>query len=90
MEKKNLQSRINELEGELKAADLIAKDLMKRNKMLEFSLRQERYGLLRLRIKAQQGSAIKAEIEEVNPELLNIPKRKPKSNKATLSKYQLI
>jgi len=63
---------------------------MKRNKMLEFSLRQERYRHLKLRIKAQQGPAIKAEIEEANPELQNIPKRKPKSNKATLSKYQEI
>ena len=53
LEKKNMQSRINELEGELKAADLIAKDLMKRNKMLEFSLRQER-------MKTQQGSGVKA------------------------------
>lgn len=60
LEKKNMQSRINELEGELKAADLIAKDLMKRNKMLEFSLRQERYFLSRQRMKTQQGSGVKA------------------------------
>ena len=60
LEKKNMQSRINEFEGELKAADLIAKDLMKRNKMLEFSLRQERYFLSRQRMKTQQGSGVKA------------------------------
>lgn len=43
LEKKTLQARVSELEGELKAADIIAKDLLKRNKMLEFSLKQERY-----------------------------------------------
>jgi hypothetical protein len=35
--------------------------------MLEFSLRQERYAIQSPRIKAQQGSAVKLEYEDINP-----------------------
>ena len=41
-EKYQMQQRINQLESQLKAQENINSDLIKRIKMLEFSLRQER------------------------------------------------
>jgi len=42
LEKQELQSKVSSLEGELKAQENINRDLLKRIKMLEFALRQER------------------------------------------------
>lgn len=75
LDKKTLENRIAELEGELKAANLIASDLMRRNKMLEFCLRQER---------SKTGKDLEA--EEIGLDLPPIPQRKPRSNKSNLSK----
>ncbi len=42
LEKQELQARSTSLEGELKAQENINRDLLKRIKMLEYALRQER------------------------------------------------
>lgn len=42
LEKQQLEGKIAKIEGELQAHETINKDLIKRIKMLEFSLRQER------------------------------------------------
>jgi striatin 1/3/4 len=43
VQKGNFESKISELEGQLKAHENINIDLLKRIKMLEYALNQERY-----------------------------------------------
>jgi striatin 1/3/4 len=43
MQKGNLESKLAELEGQVKAHENINIDLLKRIKMLEYALNQERY-----------------------------------------------
>ena len=74
LEKKQLTDQIKEMEGKLAAAEAVNTDLRHKNNMLEHCLRQ-------IKIK-EQGDKI---VDDKQPEI-PIPQRRPKSNKAQISK----
>ncbi|EGR31914.1 hypothetical protein IMG5_099940 [Ichthyophthirius multifiliis] len=95
LEKQQNLEKISQLEGELKAQENINKDLLKRIKMLEFALRQERIRYSKL----LQGQNIPQDIiksamqDENNMQLIQnnlnipqIPQRKAKSHRPLLLK----
>ena len=61
-EKSQMSTRINQLEGMLKAQENINEDLIKRIKMLEFCLREERIKYARL-LQKQGGTDKEADVD---------------------------
>ncbi|KRX10679.1 WD40-repeat-containing domain [Pseudocohnilembus persalinus] len=93
LEKQQLQDKVTALEAELKASEQINYDLIKRVKMLEFSLRQERIRFNKtFHDKPFTQDLIKEQLEEqqknqtIAEQLPKIPKRKAKEHRALLSK----
>ena len=87
-----MQQRINQLEAQLRAQENINNDLIKRIKMLEFSLRQERIKYAKL---AQGNNSVNTDIigsvlakANLNVNLYDkIAKRRAKAQRPLLLKY---
>jgi striatin 1/3/4 len=62
-EKSQMQQRIHSLEGQLRAQENINQDMIKRIKMLEFSLRQER--LKYAKMASQGGQALAGQTTDI-------------------------
>ena len=93
VEKKHYLERISQLEGELQASESINKDLMRRVKMLEFSLRQERIKYAKLtgghhRVNSDVISTILSrDSKTVDSAGQILPKRRTRAHRQLLSKY---
>ena len=93
VEKKHYIERISQLEGELQASESINKDLMRRVKMLEFSLRQERIKYAKLtgghhRVNSDVISTILSrDNKTVDSTGQILPKRRTRAHRQLLSKY---
>eukprot|EP00826_Nyctotherus_ovalis_P020613 TRINITY_DN16490_c0_g3_i3.p3 TRINITY_DN16490_c0_g3~~TRINITY_DN16490_c0_g3_i3.p3 ORF type:complete len:182 (+),score=79.80 TRINITY_DN16490_c0_g3_i3:23-547(+) len=88
IEKQELQSKIASLEGELRAQERINRDLLKRVKMLEYALRQERikYGRSALAEDSEVASDPMGESKAEEPEV-KLAKRKAQRHRDMLKKY---
>jgi striatin 1/3/4 len=99
LEKQQYVSKITKMEGELKAHENINGDLMKRIKMLEFCLRQERIKYARSntnasKILTESGSKVNFDISPLNNNVNStnlqapmIPRRRAKSHRPLLMKF---
>ena len=93
VEKRQYIERISQLEGELEASESINKDLIRRVKMLEFSLRQERIKYAKLtgghhRVNSDVISTILSRGDKSGDSLGQmLPKRRTRAHRQLLSKY---
>ena len=93
VEKRQHIERISQLEGELQASEAINKDLVRRVKMLEFSLRQERIKYAKLtgghhRVNSDVISTILSRGEKNGDSISQmLPKRRTRAHRQLLSKY---
>ena len=93
VEKKQFIERISQLEGELQASEAVNKDLIRRVKMLEFSLRQERIKYAKLtgghhRVNSDVISTILSRGEKNKDSIGQmLPKRRTRAHRQLLSKY---
>ncbi|OMJ90507.1 hypothetical protein SteCoe_7094 [Stentor coeruleus] len=93
VEKKQYTERIAQLEGELQASEAVNKDLIRRVKMLEFSLRQERIKYAKLtgghhRVNSDVISTILSRSEKNSDSVGKVlPKRRTRAHRQLLSKY---
>ena len=92
VEKKQYQERISQLEGDLQASESINKDLLRRVKLLEFSLRQERIKYAKLtgghhRVNSDVISTILSRNDKNTDSAQILPKRRTRAHRQLLSKY---
>ncbi|KAL4475422.1 hypothetical protein ABPG72_022057 [Tetrahymena utriculariae] len=95
LEKQQLQEKISQIEADLKGQENINKDLIKRIKMLEFALRQERIRYTKLLqgqnisqdvIKSVMQDENTANILKQNQSVPQVPQRKAKQHRPLLLK----
>jgi striatin 1/3/4 len=92
IEKKQLSDKITQLEAEIRSQENINTDLLKRIKMLEFSLRQERIKYAKLstghqRMNSDVINNILSRVEKSLEPGQFLPKRRTRAHRQMLSKY---